>query len=214
MAACTWTTLTGAASAAGSIKRWVTDDSLDPEEIIAEAEEWLRDRLRLNRGMKTRASVALAEGDSSIDLSTLDRGWLDPIQVWVDGYGEIDNTPDFDLDMLRAADSDGTLADGLPTFYTVIDQTMYFDTQADQDYSLHLTYYGEVPALSSTNLTNLWVERYRRLFKYVAMAHAYLFLKDETRAATCLTAAEKEVARIESDDDLGLRGLVTYTKVV
>lgn len=212
MAACTWTTLTGPLSAAGSVQRWVLNDSVDPEEIIAEAEDWLKDRLRV-RFMMVRAPVTLAQGASAIDLSTEAADWLDPIEVWANGYGEIRNIPDFDLNKRRAVDTDGTLNIGTPTYYTVIGSTMYFDAAADQSYSLVLSYYGQVPALSSTNLTNLFTERYRSLFKKAVMGHAYIFLKDEDRAGKLLTAADQQASKIEETDDLMRRGQVTYTEV-
>lgn len=213
MAACTWTTLTGAVSAAGSIQRWVNNASIDAEEIIAETEGWLKDRLRV-RFMQERIPLLLASAASSFDLSAVASDFLDPIELWAEGYGEIKYIPEDELNRRRMADTDGSLTECMPAYYALIKQTLYFDSQADQDYDLWLTYYAEVPALSATNLSNLYVERYRSLFKKAAMGHAYIFLKDETRAAAMLQAADQHVSMIEETDELVRRGQVYMNEVI
>jgi hypothetical protein len=207
MAACTWTTLTGAKSASGSIKRWVNNDSLDAEEIIAEAEDYLGTMLR-TKLMQERVTIALADGDSTIDLDVSAPGFLDPINLFIDGYGELDNIDESDLDQRRFADSDGALVEDVPSKYAIIGTTLYFNTEVDQDYSLQLIYYKRPEALSAANLTNLYVEKYRTLFKWVAMGLAYIFLKDEQRATGLLQAANGRIDAINAEDDLKRRGQV------
>jgi hypothetical protein len=208
MAAMTWGALTAAKSQNGSIQRWVNNDTVDPEEIIAEAENWLAATLRVNRGMKTRATLTLAEGDSSIDLSTTDgtTRFLDPINLHLQGFGKLSYQHEDTLDDFRAAETDGTLMTGPPTLYTIIDRTIYFDTEADTTYSMVLTFFDEPAALSASNTTNLYTTRFRALFKTVCMGFCYIFLKDENRATGLFNTALSYIAKLHETDDLVRRG--------
>lgn len=212
MAACTWTTLTGAKSASGSIQRWVNNNSVDPEEIIAEAEDWIGTLLRTNL-MEERVPITLAVAQSAIDLTTDAPNFLDPVLLWVDGYGEALNIPEDEIDRSRFVQSDGTLVQSVPSLYAIVGDTLYLNTEADQEYSLQLTYYKRPDALSASNLTNLYLDKYRTLFKITAMGLAYVFLKDENRAGALLKAANARIDDINIENDLKRRGQVYRNEV-
>jgi hypothetical protein len=208
-----WTTLTGAKTVAGSVASWVNSDKVPSADVVADAENWLAQKLRTRR-MEARADVTLLTGDSDLDLTSDLPGFLDPVNVYIRGYGMIESIPEDDIDRVRDADVDGTLQADTPAYYAVVGDRMIFDTKADQDYVLSVTYFKEPDALSDSTATNLYTTRYRVLFKAVAMGFAYVFLKDETRAAALFQSALSHIQTLEETDDLVRRGQIYDVRVV
>jgi hypothetical protein len=200
----TWTVLTSDKDTDGSIKRWCNLSTLDPEEIIAEAETWLAQRMRV-RKMQARTQIGLVDGDSSYALTDGLR-FLDPITFHLQGYGELLYIHETELDRVRAVDDDGTLPEGPPTYVALIGDTLYFDSECDDSYTINLTYYAAPAALSASQETNLWTTNFRALFKKVLMAHAYIFDKDHDAAAPLLESAALDIAQANVTDDLARRG--------
>lgn len=208
MGTCDYNTLIANKGTDGSIKRWVNSATPDAEEIVRRTQMWFENRVRLRKMMRGPEVIALAEGDSTIDLSNLEFRFLDPVDIYISGYGRVHPIPPEDLNAKRQIDTDtGEPFEGLPTLCTIINETMLFDTKADQAYSALLMYYGPPDRLSSTIQTNLWTDEFELEFEAVATGLAYKFLKDEKRTIDCLGMAETMLLKRERDDDLYLRGV-------
>lgn len=207
-----WATLTGAKGVTGSIRSWVNSDKVPSEDVIADAENWLGQKLRTLR-METRTTVTLIAGSNLINLISDVSRFLDPVSVFVVGYGEIRSIPEDDLDRVRDAAPDGILQPGQPSYYAVVGDNMYFDTAADQNYVLAITFYQEPEALSALTQTNLYTTRYRVLFKAVCMAFSYVFLKDESRASVMFQSSMSHIQELEETDDLRRRGQIFDVRV-
>lgn len=205
MSVMNWDTLTADKDTDGSIRRWLNTSTLDPTETIADAENWLSQRLRVRR-MWRRDIVPLVEGASEIDLRTDVPLFLDPISVRVQGSGRLVYVPEDTIDDWRGETRDGELSAAEPCAFTIIGTDMLFDTEADTDYALIVTYYQRPPSLSEAIQTNLYTEHFRVLFKAVMMGIGYTFLKDETRASPYFESAEIHVLKAMQTDDLIRRG--------
>lgn len=206
MAAMTFTSLTAAKTEAGSIARWVNKSNLPAEEIVADAENWLGEFLRV-RGMMTRTTITLAEDANTIDLADALPSFLDPVAVKVQGSNFLIFVPEDEIDEWRDEGDDGTLQSDEPGRFSIIGDTMLFDTTADQDYTLIVIHFARPTALSSENGTNLYTTRFRALMKYACMGFAYEWLKDEKRASERFQAAMNHMNRINETDDLVRRGM-------
>lgn len=234
MADMTWSALTADRGENGSIKRWVSDTSLDPEEIIAEAEDWLNKRVRV-RLMRRRNTFLLPGGyslvtltseeeeddggissgdgsDTPASLVTLPVRFLDPINLRILGpiTANLDLIAEEEFGERRPVDPITLLPFvGTPAYYAILNNNLYLDMKTDQDYTFELLYYGRPLALSETQTTSMYTKAYRSLFKDVCMARAYLFLKDEGRAKVLLASAEEAIQQINMSDDLSRRGEIT-----
>lgn len=207
-----FTTLTSTKSTTGSIPYWLNFDNIDATGVLRDAENWINQHLRVRR-MQARATLTLSDGENSIDLSSDVPSFLDPIRLYAQGYGEICLTHEGELDYLRATDTDGDLAEDLPTYWVLIGETIYFDTEADQDYTLFLTYYSKPTALSASNETNLYTDTYPALLRAVCMGFGYLEAKDENRAGALFDSARRYMAQIAVNDDLARRSAVYNVEV-
>jgi hypothetical protein len=201
-----FTTLTGAKTAAGSIRRWINYDEADSDHIIAQSENWLAQKLRVRRMVAKATDLTLASGASTIDLSTELPYFLDAIRLHIQGYGKVTFVHEDDMDMLRGEDTDGDISTGVPSYWTVVGETIYFDTEADQEYTIYLTYYKKPTPLSADNTTNIYTQHYSALFQMVCMGWAYVeALKDDARATSMFTSAEAHIATLLGTDDLSRR---------
>ena len=199
MAAMTYTTLTGDKTATDSIKRWVNNSLIDADSVISEAESWLNENLRSRRMLK-RATVSISSTESSYDLSTNVTDFLEALKLYRNGYGALAFVSEDEIDNVRAASSASVLTSAGPKYYTVIDSTILLDTQADQAYTLALTYYAAPTPLSGSVATNLYTTDFRVLFKEVCMAFAYLFMKDEPSYQARLASARAMIEKIREAD--------------
>lgn len=201
----TWTVLTGAKTAAGSIRWLINYGEIDPESVLRDSENWIAQHLRVRR-MRARAALTLSTGASSIDLETEVPLFLDPIRLWMQGYGKLTFIHEDEIDEARAADTDGALNDGCPTQWTISGSSLLLDTEADQSYQLVLSHYAKPEALSASNETNLYTETYPALLRAVATAYAYIEAKDEARATALFSHARAFIEQIAINDDLSRRG--------
>lgn len=199
----TWTVLTSDKDTAGSIKRWVNDNTIDPEEIIAEAESWLCQRMRVRRMQVRMDDLALLTGESSINLAIDVPDFLDPVNLWLTGDSRpLSYQHEDKLEAFRQVDSAGVLGIAAPTIYTIIGETLYFDAASDADYLMIFVYYGQPIVLSASNQTNIFTTKYRPMFKKVLMGQAYLFMKDEQRGGAMLASAGEDIQQINVFDDM------------
>lgn len=201
-----WNTLTAAKTESGAIKRWVSNNEVDSEELVGESENWLAQRMRVRGMERYTTDVVLGEGDSEIDLVSELSDFLDPVTVRIQGQCRLRFVSEEEIFPIRGEDEEGNLSSSTPSAYTIINNTMLFDVEADQDYTLIIVYYAKPTELAADNQTNLYTEKYRVLFKAVAMGFAYVFLKDETRATQMFASAEGHLASLMETDDLVRRG--------
>lgn len=223
MAEMTWDTLTGEKTVNGSIRRWINYDPIDPEEVIAEAEDWMAMFLRV-RDMQVRIT-----GTRNFVLATGDSGWpiderlaadglpefLDPLMFFIAGHGylryvaqdEIDRMrwPDPPADLSGATTEAPLIAQGCPTCYAIVGNTLIFDCACDQDYLLLGHYFGRPPALSENNQTNIYTTKLRKIFKEVLLGCAYDSLKDNNQQSFHIQQALALIQQKKTNDDLYLR---------
>lgn len=217
MAAMTWTTLTGDKNTAGSIRRWINWDKIDPEEIIAEGEDWMALFLRtslMQKRVDTADALVLAEGDSSIDLAAELDDFLDPLMFFLVGYGRLSYVAQDEFDTMRWPDADDlSLNSGTPSRFGIVGRTMYFDVAADQEYKIIGQYYGKPTPLSADNQTSIYTTDYRLIFKNALLGSAYQLPKDAAMQDAHYKKALGMISQQKVMDDLMLRAQQQYNRV-
>lgn len=196
----TYSTLIGPQSRTGSIRSWVQTE-VPSAEIIAETENWLAQRMRVNL-MLTRTELVLQEGDSTLVLSSVLPAFLDPVHVYLRGYGEVHNIHEDELERVRVAEEGGSLSESTPSYYALIGRTMYFDCLADQDYTVIVTHYARPTALSASNQTNIYTTDYRAMYKMALTGFAHAAAGDHKLAAAFLQGAQQQIQEILIASDL------------
>jgi len=200
--AMSYTTLTGAITATGSIKRWVNNPTIDADEVLADAEAEIYSRLRV-REMRTSATLTTAQGDLYVALPT---GFLDPISL-KDRFFEDLILEDMDgLIGRRVNDEDGVLEQSEPGYYAIWDERIQFNCAMDDTRSFSLLYYKTPTALGASNTTNFLTNRYPYLLRAACIKHASMFLKDAEEEQKSAARMEQFLAQIATNDDLTYRG--------
>lgn len=198
-----FSTLVGTKATEGSIK-WLANHALVPSaQILTESEAFIYSRLRV-REMIATATVTAAIGASTFTLPT---GFLEPIRLLPDGWG--DPLP-FVHEALheRYREEDGDLYTGDPSQWTIADEVGVFDSQLTTAFSGRMTYYKTPTALSVSNETNFLTNRYPTALRYTLMAFAYDHRKRRADATEMRLLAMNEIEEANRESDRGRRGQV------
>ena len=215
MAAMTWNTLTAEKTVSGSIKRWVNYDKVDPEEVIAEAEDWLAMELR-TANMEAHDIIPISTGQHQVVIPDKLPRFLDPISVFLVGHRYLHYVARDEIDQIRHQDESGEISESIPCGYSIIgggDGVILLDCAADNNYQLVVTYYRRPPPLSAAQQTNLYTEQYRALFKDALLAKAYQLPKDANAQQLHTTLAKAWMSQKKYNDDLILRAQEQVVRV-
>lgn len=199
-----YATLTGSETTLGSIKYWLNYSRIDADGILDEAEAWIYAKLRV-REMRAVADVAIAQGDDDVALPT---GFLDPIQFAIPGV--INRITLKDIEFFRTTlgwDESAALPEGPPTYWTVFDERIQFNTQADQAYTAKMGYFKTPTALSGSNTTNWLTTRRPTLLRRVCLMFAAEARKEYDSMDRSELKALAMIDDIKKEDDLSWRGL-------
>lgn len=199
-----FTTLTGAKTVAGSIKRWVNNDSIDSETILEEAQSWLYRRLRL------REMLALSTGSMSTATNalTVPTGYVENRILMIAGVNRrrLRRRPLEDIEEnMQYSGTDTALSSGLPTEYCIDASEAVFTMLPDDAYPYRWRYYRELPVLSSSNTANILTTRFNRLLRLACLKGANEFMKNYAERDRWMVEAEAEAAKINAEADLEQR---------
>lgn len=204
--AMTYSSLSGAKTAAGSIRRWLNYAELDVDQIIEEAQALIFQTLRV-REMRTEFSdITLAAGESSVALPA---GFLDPIALK-------DKTNNIDLDLVsedemvrkRAYDTDGELITASAAYYyAIFQERLQFEIEYDTAATLTLIGYKAPTFVSSSNETNFLVNRYPHLMRVACMAQAADFMNNTEREQRYLAKLAAMIQQTNLESDMTYRGV-------
>lgn len=197
----TYSILTGTKATEGSIRNWVNDSTVPATVVLAEAEAWIYERLRV-REMLAQIEFTFDEDASS---EALPADFLDPIEFLPHGWG--DELPFYHEKTFRPERDDaGALFPGEPSRWTIIGSTAHVDVACDEAFVGMLMYYARPAALASDNLTNFLTIRYPTLLRMACTGFAFGFKKDEARKTADLGIADKLMQSAAMTNDLYRRG--------
>ena len=106
-----------------------------------------------NRRLRNKDMIKRATATADAQYMSLPTDWLEAINVEITSN---DFRPLFQqsiesLDVYRKSNNNVT---GQPVYYALVDNTIELAPTPDTSYTLQLTYYGTIDALSSSNTTN------------------------------------------------------------
>lgn len=188
----------------GSLKRWTNRASIDPAEIIDEAQKYIYSRLRAPE-MRTTIIGTMVLGTNAFTAPT---DLVAPI-IWTittAGYfGEVELKDQKEVERRFNYNSSGVLVNSKPLVYyqrgafTVAAPTFQMDSPADRAYTTRLLYYARPFLLSTGTATNFLTDKYPRLFRRAMLAIAQEFLtKSETERLYWEKLAEDEIITINA----------------
>ncbi len=99
-----------------------------------------------------------------------------------------------------ALDSQFSGAGGKPLAYSIVGDEIKFRPIPDSTYTAEIIYIGSLVALSDTNTTNNILSRHPDAYLSGALAEAYVYLMDDTRAQLYDTKFGRAIDEIKKDE--------------
>tara|TARA_R100000995_G_C3477406_1_gene121760 strand:+ start:1067 stop:1714 length:648 start_codon:yes stop_codon:yes gene_type:complete len=134
----------------------------------------------LNRKLRTKEMIKRATATADAQYLTLPNDWLEVINVEVTSN---DFSPLFQqsiesMDVYRSANNNTT---GQPRYFAIVDGTLELAPTPDVAYTLQLTYYGTIDALSDSNTSNFVSTNHPDVYLYGCLKQASIFLMEDER---------------------------------
>ena len=153
-----------------------------------------------NRRLRVKDMIKRATATADAQYISLPTDWLEAINVQIDSN---EFTPLFQqsiesLDVYRKSINN---IGNQPVYYALVDNTIELAPTPDTSYTLQLTYYGTIDALSDSNTTNFISTGYPDAYLYGALKHASIYLMEDDRVALFTQQFEKalEEMRLEQE---------------
>jgi len=154
----------------------------------------------LNRRLRTKDMVKRATATADSQYLALPTDWLEAINVEItsNNFRPLFQQSIESLDVYRQANDNVT---GSPIYFAVVDKSLELAPTPDTSYTLQLTYYGSVDALSDSQTTNFVSTGHPDVYLYGALKHASIFLMEDERVPLFTGQFEKalEEMRLEQE---------------
>jgi len=154
----------------------------------------------LNRRLRTKDMIKRATATADSQYLTVPTDWIEAINVEITSN---DFSPLFQqsiesLDVYRKSNNNSV---GQPVYYAMVDDSIELAPTPDGQYTLQLTYYAKISALSSSNTSNFVSVSHPDVYLYGALKHASIFLMEDERIPMFTQQFEKalEEMRLEQE---------------
>ena len=146
------------------------------------------------RDQEKRATATLTSGDEYIALPT-DLREARSITLATDPKTVLTYYSPTSLDSTYSSGGSGK-----PLGFSIVGGEMKLRPIPDSSYTAEIIYVGGLSALSDSNLTNVVLTRHPDAYLYGALAEAYAYLLDETRAAQYMQRFNTAINEIKVDE--------------
>lgn len=154
----------------------------------------------LNRRLRTKDMIKRATATADSQYLTVPTDWIEAINVEITSN---DFSPLFQqsiesLDVYRKSNNNSV---GQPVYFAMVDDSIELAPTPDGEYTLQLTYYAKISALSSSNTSNFVSVSHPDVYLYGALKHASIFLMEDERIPMFTQQFEKalEEMRLEQE---------------
>ena len=153
-----------------------------------------------NRRLRNKDMVKRATATADGQYMSLPTDWLEAINLQIDSG---DFSPLFQqsiesMDVYRKSNDNVT---GQPIYFALVDDSIEFAPTPDGSYTVQLTYYGKIDALSDSNTSNFLSTGYPDAYLYGSLKHASIYLMEDERVPLFTAQFEKalEEMRLEQE---------------
>tara|TARA_R110000851_G_scaffold18446_1_gene58050 strand:- start:1302 stop:1949 length:648 start_codon:yes stop_codon:yes gene_type:complete len=154
----------------------------------------------LNRRLRTKDMIKRATATADSQYLTVPTDWIEAINVEITSN---DFSPLFQqsiesLDVYRKSNNNSV---GQPVYFAMVDDSIELAPTPDGEYTLQLTYYAKISALSDSNTSNFVSVSHPDVYLYGALKHASIFLMEDQRIPMFTQQFEKalEEMRLEQE---------------
>jgi hypothetical protein len=92
-------------------------------------------------------------------------------------------------------------ATGKPLYYSIVQDNIEFAPVPDGEYTIEVVYYGKIPALSTTNLTNWLLTAHPDAYLYGSLMHSAPYLQSDERIGVWAGKYQQIIEQIMDSDE-------------
>ena len=146
----------------------------------------------LNRRLRVADMIKRATATADAQYLSLPTDWLEAVNVEItsNDFRPLMQMSIESLDVYRKANNNIT---GQPIYFALVDNTMELAPTPDAEYTLQLTYYSKIDALSDSNTSNFVLASHPDIYLYGSLKHASVFLMEDERALLFNAQFEKSL---------------------
>ena len=154
----------------------------------------------LNRRLRTKEMIKRATATADSQYLTVPTDWQEAINIEVtsNNFSPLFQQSIESLDVYRKANNNIT---GQPVYYAMVDDSIELAPTPDSSYTLQLTYYAKINALSDSNTTNFVSTDHPDVYLYGALKHASIFLMEDERIPLFTNQFEKALEEIRLEQE-------------
>jgi hypothetical protein len=149
----------------------------------------------LNRRLRVADMIKRATATADAQYLSLPTDWLEAVNVEItsNDFRPLMQMSIESLDVYRKANNNIT---GQPIYFALVDNTMELAPTPDAEYTLQLTYYSKIDALSDSNTSNFVLASHPDIYLYGSLKHASVFLMEDERAPLFNAQFEKSLEEL------------------
>ena len=154
----------------------------------------------LNRRLRVADQVKRATATADAQYLSLPTDWLEAINVEItsNNFSPLMQMSIESLDVYRKANNNVT---GQPIYFALVDNTMELAPTPDAEYTLQLTYFSKINALSDSNTSNFVLASHPDIYLYGSLKHASVFLMEDERAPLFNAQFEKSLEELRMQQE-------------
>jgi hypothetical protein len=154
----------------------------------------------INRRVRRKEMIKRATATADAQYLSLPTDWLEGINVEItsNDFSPILQQSIESLDIYRKSINNKT---GQPVYFAFVDDTMELAPTPDTSYTLQLTYYSKVDALSDSNTSNFLSNNHPDVYLYGALKHASIYLMEDERVAMFSQLFEKTLEELKMEQE-------------
>jgi len=154
----------------------------------------------LNRRLRTSDMVKRATATADGQYLSLPTDWLEAINIEItsNNFRPLMQQTIESLDLYRKSNNNRS---GQPMYFSIVDNTLELAPTPDQSYTLQLTYYEKISALSDNNTSNFISTNHSDLYLYGALKHASIFLMEDERVPLFERYFERAIKELEDQEE-------------
>lgn len=185
-----------------AVAEWLAKSNLSARapDFIALAESHLNRAVRIRQNMTT-APLTLTGGTATVSLPS---DFLEEIELnYADEPWELNHAPFDRIDYVNTADSTAAR----PSWYAITSDSIVFETEADQTYTLLLRYYRKWDI--ETDSTNWLLTNAPDAYLFASLAEAADYQRDDAALAKYVARRDAAVQSILNANSRNQRAILT-----
>ncbi len=153
-----------------------------------------------NRRLRVKGMIKRATATLTTQYLAVPTDWVEAINLQIDGdnFSPLFQQSIESMDVYRKSNDNIT---GQPIYFAMVDDSIEFAPTPDGSYTVQLTYYGKIDALSDSTTSNFLSTGYPDAYLYGALKHASIYLMEDERVPLFTAQFEKalEEMRLEQE---------------